>query len=62
MRRDTDWINGLKPDEAQAALDSLDANKRPFTVREAVELQKLRRALQAKAQLKAAPTGSSVRH
>jgi hypothetical protein len=54
MPRDTDWINDLKPDEARAALDSLDANKGPFTVREAVELQKLRRA--------AAPTGSSVRH
>ena len=34
MPRDTDWINDLKPDEGPAALDSLDANKDPFTVRE----------------------------
>ena len=46
---DTDWTRDLKPDEAQAALDVLKANKTPVTAREATELLKLRRALQAKA-------------
>jgi hypothetical protein len=50
MPRDTGWINNLKPDEAQAALDALAAHRGTITVREAVELQKLRRALQAKAE------------
>ena len=36
----TDWTRDLKPDQAQAAL----------TVREAVELQKLKLPLQAKAE------------
>jgi len=38
----------LTPDEAQAALESLNANKAPTTAREAVELLKLKRALEAK--------------
>jgi hypothetical protein len=47
---DTDWTKDLKPDEAQAALDALAAHKGPLTVREAVEVQKLKLALQAKAE------------
>jgi hypothetical protein len=31
MPRDTDWINDLAPDEAQAALESLKVNKAPIT-------------------------------
>ena len=45
---DTDWTKDLKPDEAQAALEALNANKAPVTAREAVELLKLKKALQAK--------------
>jgi hypothetical protein len=45
---DTDWTKDLTPDEAQAARDALKANKAPVTAREAVEIIKLRRALQAK--------------
>jgi hypothetical protein len=45
---DSDWTTDLTPDEAQAALDALKANKAPVTAREATELLKLRRALQAK--------------
>jgi hypothetical protein len=48
MPRDTDWINDLAPDEAQAALESLKVNKAPITAREAVELLKLTRALEAR--------------
>jgi|RhiMetStandDraft_8_1073273.scaffolds.fasta_scaffold01281_5 hypothetical protein len=47
---DTDWTKDLKPDEAQAALDALAAHKAPLTVREAVELRKLKLALQEKAE------------
>ena len=47
---DTDWTKNLKPDEAQAALDALDAHKGPYTVREVLELRKLRLELQAKAE------------
>jgi hypothetical protein len=45
---DTDWTKDLKPDDAQAALDALTAHKGPLTVREAVELQKIKKKLQAK--------------
>ena len=45
---DLSWIDDLAPNEAQAAIDALDAHKGPYTVREAVELQRLKRALQAK--------------
>jgi hypothetical protein len=45
---DTDWIKDLKADEAQAALDALKAHQAPVTAREATELLRLRRALQAK--------------
>jgi hypothetical protein len=47
---DRDWTENLTPAEAQAALEALNANKAPITVREAVELRKLRLALQAKAE------------
>jgi hypothetical protein len=50
LMRDTSWIKVLKPDEAQVALDALDANKAPITTREAVQLLKLKRALEAKAE------------
>ena len=43
-----DWTRGLKPDEARAALDAINASKAPITAREAVELLKLKKALQAK--------------
>ena len=43
-----DWTRDLTPDEAQAALDALNANKAPITAKEAVEILTLRRALQAK--------------
>ena len=45
-----DWTENLTPDEAQAALEALNANKAPVTAREAVEILKLHRALQAKAE------------
>jgi hypothetical protein len=43
-----DWTENLTPDEAQAALDVLKAHQVPVTAREATELLKLRRVLQAK--------------
>jgi hypothetical protein len=43
-----DWTENLTPDEAQAALDVLKANKAPLTARKATELIRLRRALEAK--------------
>jgi hypothetical protein len=48
LMRDPKWIRDLEPDEAQAAIDSLDARMGPFTVKEVLELRKLRLALQAK--------------
>ena len=45
-----DWTESLTCDEAQAALDALNANKGAITAREAVELLKLKRALEAKAE------------
>jgi hypothetical protein len=45
---ETDWTKNLTPDEAQAALEALNANKAPVTPREVTELIKLRRALEAK--------------
>src|SRR5262245_33068434 len=44
MPRDIDWIDDLAADEAQAALANLDTNKGPFSVREVVELRRLRNA------------------
>jgi hypothetical protein len=49
--RDITWTKNLTLDEAQAALDALAAHKSPLTVREAVELQKLKKALEAKVRL-----------
>jgi hypothetical protein len=46
MPRDMSWIDDLAPDEAQAALDSFEAHKGPYSVREAFELQKLKKRLQ----------------
>jgi hypothetical protein len=47
--RDHKWIWDVKPDEARAALAALDARKgEAMTVREVLELRKLRLALQAK--------------
>jgi hypothetical protein len=45
---DISWTEDLSPDEAHAALEALNANKTPITAREATELIKLRRALEAK--------------
>jgi hypothetical protein len=42
---DTDWTKTLTPDEAQAALDALNAHQAPVTAMEAVEIIKLRRVL-----------------
>jgi hypothetical protein len=54
---DIDWTKDLSPDEAQAALDALKAHKSPLTVREAVELRKLKLALQARLRQAAAGAG-----
>jgi hypothetical protein len=48
MQLDPNWIESLSPDEARAALESFEAHKGPYSVREAVELQRLKRALRAK--------------
>jgi hypothetical protein len=48
MTRDITWTENVSPDEARAALERLNANKAPITAREAVELLKLKKALQAK--------------
>ena len=48
MPHDNSWTEDLSADEAQAALESLNANKAPITAREAVELLKLKRALEVK--------------
>jgi hypothetical protein len=48
--RDLSWIKDLEQDQAQAALDALAGHKAPLTVREAVELRKLKLALQVKAE------------
>jgi hypothetical protein len=45
---DTNWTENLTPDGAQAALDALNDRKTPVTAREATELIRLRRALEAK--------------
>jgi hypothetical protein len=45
---DIDWTKNLTPDEAQAALDALKAHQAPVTPREAVEILKLTRALEAR--------------
>jgi hypothetical protein len=45
---DNDWTEKLTLDEAQAAIDALNSYKAPVTAREATELLRLRRALQAK--------------
>jgi|RhiMetStandDraft_8_1073273.scaffolds.fasta_scaffold06309_2 hypothetical protein len=47
---DTDCTKDLSHDEARATLDALIANKAPVTAREAVEILKLKRALEAKAE------------
>jgi hypothetical protein len=45
---DTDWTEDLAPDEAQAALGTLNASNAPTTPTESVELLKLKRALELK--------------
>jgi hypothetical protein len=47
---ETDWTKDLKPDDVRAAIDVLNAHKAPLTVREAVEVRKLKLVLQAKAE------------
>ena len=49
---DNDWTESLTPDEAQAALAALNSDKAPITAREAAELLKLKRALEAKAEVR----------
>ena len=49
MTLDPDWIESLSPHEAQAALDRLvETYEDGMSVHEAVQLQKMKRALQAK--------------
>jgi hypothetical protein len=48
MPRDISWTEDLSPDEARAALDALNASKASVTAREATDLIRLQRALQAK--------------
>jgi hypothetical protein len=48
--RDINWTEDLTPDEAQAALEALNANQTPVTAREATEIVRLRRVLEAKAE------------
>jgi hypothetical protein len=50
--RDITWTEDLSPAEARVALDAFNANKAPITAREAVELLKLKRALQTKTERK----------
>jgi hypothetical protein len=48
-RHGTDWTKDLDAQEARAALDALDVSNAPtITAREAVELVKLKRALEVK--------------
>ena len=47
---DDDWINKLKPEEAAAALASLD-NFRAMTAKEATVIHRWQKALKAKAEL-----------
>jgi hypothetical protein len=47
---DTDCTKDLSHDEARAALDALIAKGAPVTARETVEILKLKRALEAKAE------------
>ena len=51
---DDDWINKLKPDEAAAALASLD-NFGAMTAKEATIIHRWQKALRAKAGLLAEP-------
>ena len=48
MPLEMSWVDDLAPNEARAALEALAAHKAPLTVREAVDLRKLKLALQAK--------------
>ena len=57
---DTDWTKNLMPDEVEAALDALNANKASITAREAAELLKLKRALEAKAKRLLTPRSASA--
>jgi hypothetical protein len=50
MARYMSWIDDLSPEEAQAAIHALDAHKGAITVREGVELRRLRIALKMKAE------------
>jgi hypothetical protein len=50
MPHDNSWVDNLAPDEAQAALDALNAHKAKIAAKEAVEFLKRKRALEAKAE------------
>jgi hypothetical protein len=39
MPLDSNWIESLSPDEARAALESLEAHKGPYSVREALNFR-----------------------
>ena len=49
---DTDWTRDLNPDEAQAALNAMDRQEPPDTVRGILEIRAMREALQAKVERK----------
>jgi hypothetical protein len=46
MPHDNNRVDNLAPDQAQAALDALNANKAAITAKEAVEFLKRKRALE----------------
>ena len=52
---DLKWIDSLAPDEAKAALDSLDAREGPYTVIEILKLREMRLRLQARVERKRPP-------
>ena len=49
--RDFRWMRDLTPAEAKAALNALDRQEPPDTVRGILEMRAMREALQAKAQI-----------
>jgi hypothetical protein len=53
--RDFRWMKDLQPDEARAALNAMDRQEPPDTVRGILEMRVMREALQAKAERKRPP-------
>jgi hypothetical protein len=57
---DTDWTKDLKPDEAQAALDALNASKAPITARKGVDLLKTKKGARVKVGRGTQATGGAL--